>query len=184
MKVSIITAFYKGNAYMADYKQMIRANQKNLESADELESVIINDSPEESVVLPEDGGDCNIWIYDQKQNGGIHAARVRGLSLCTGDYVIFLDQDDRLREDAVATFIATMKKYQTEADKVHATLGQEFSRTKIAQIMRYRYWSQMLLWSKRTERSYGIARITIKSWSLITRPIFALATRSFHRDSA
>ena len=84
MKVSIITAFYKGNAYMADYKQMIRANQKNLESADELEAVIINDSPEESVVLPEDGGDCNIWIYDQKQNGGIHAARVRGLSLCTG----------------------------------------------------------------------------------------------------
>ena len=137
MKVSIITAFYKGNAYMADYKKMIRANQKNLESADELEAVIINDSPEESVVLPEDGGDCNIWIYDQKQNGGIHAARVRGLSLCTGDYVIFLDQDDRLREDAVATFIATMKKYQTEADKVHATLGQEFSRTKIAQIMRY-----------------------------------------------
>ena len=111
MKVSIITAFYKGNAYMADYKKMIRANQKNLESADELESVIINDSPEESVVLPEDGGDCNIWIYDQKQNGGIHAARVRGLSLCTGDYVIFLDQDDRLREDAVATFIATMKKF-------------------------------------------------------------------------
>ena len=49
MKVSIITAFYKGNAYMADYKQMIRANQKNLESADELEAVIINDSPEESV---------------------------------------------------------------------------------------------------------------------------------------
>lgn len=110
MKVSIITAFYKGNAYMADYKKMIRANQKNLESADELEAVIINDSPEKSVVLPEDGGDCNIWIYDQKQNGGIHAARVRGLSLCTGDYVIFLDQDDRLREDAVATFIATMKK--------------------------------------------------------------------------
>ncbi len=137
MKVSIITAFYKGNTYMADYKKMIRANQKNLESADELEAVIINDSPEESVVLPEDGGDCNIWIYDQKQNGGIHAARVRGLSLCTGDYVIFLDQDDRLREDAVATFIATMKKYQTEADKVHATLGQEFSQTKIAQIMRY-----------------------------------------------
>ncbi len=119
MKVSIITAFYKGNAYMADYKKMIRANQKNLESADELEAVIINDSPEKSVVLPEDGGDCNIWIYDQKQNGGIDAARVRGLSLCTGDYVIFLDQDDRLREDVVATFIATMKKYQTEADKVH-----------------------------------------------------------------
>ena len=52
MKVSIITAFYKGNAYMADYKKMIRANQKNLESADELEAVIINDSPEKSVVLP------------------------------------------------------------------------------------------------------------------------------------
>ncbi len=94
--------------------------------------------------------------------------RVRGLSLCTGDYVIFLDQDDRLREDAVATFIATMKKYQTEADKVHATLGQEFSRTKIAQIMRYPVLVSMLLWSKRTERSYGIARITIKSWSVIT----------------
>lgn len=118
MKVSVITAFYKGNAYMADYKRMIRANQCHLEKGDELEVLIINDSPEEHVVLPEDGGDCNIFIYDQKQNGGIHAARVRGLSLCTGDYVIFLDQDDRLREDAVATFIATMKKYQTKADKV------------------------------------------------------------------
>ena len=56
---------------------------------DELEVLIINDSPEEHVVLPEDGGECQYLIYDQKQNGGIHAARVRGLSLCTGDYVIF-----------------------------------------------------------------------------------------------
>ncbi len=30
-----------------------------------------------------------------------------------------------------------MKKYQTEADKVHATLGQEFSRQKDRAIMRY-----------------------------------------------
>lgn len=163
MKVSIITAFYKGNAYMADYKKMIRANQKNLESADELEAVIINDSPEESVVLPEDGGDCNIWIYDQKQNGGIHAARVRGLSLCTGDYVIFLDQDDRLREDAVATFIATMKKYQTEADKVHADAGAGiFPDKDRADHALSGTGLKCSYGAKRTERSYGIARITIK----------------------
>lgn len=118
MKVSLITAFYKGNAYMADYKRMIRANQCHLEKEDELEVLIINDSPEEAVVLPDDGRDCNIKVYDQPENGGIHAARVRGLSLCTGDYVIFLDQDDRLREDAVATFIAAMKKYQTKANRV------------------------------------------------------------------
>ena len=161
MKVSIITAFIR-EMLIWQITKTIRANQKKSESADELEAAIINDSPEESVVLPEDGGDCNIWIYDQKQNGGIHAARVRGLSLCTGDYAIFWIRTTACGEDAVATFIATMKKYQTEADKVHATLGQEFSRTKIARSCVIRYWSQMLLWSKRTERSYGIARITIK----------------------
>ena len=163
MKVSVITAFYKGNAYMADYKRMIRANQCHLEKGDELEVLIINDSPEEHVVLPEDGGDCNIFIYDQKQNGGIHAARVRGLSLCTGDYVIFLDQDDRLREDAVATFIATMKKYQTKADKVlvsNAVMEQKMAKFS------------------------GIAPPTIRSLWGIIRHICVWEIRSFRRGNA
>lgn len=137
MKVSIITAFYKGNAYMQQYRDMIRKNQGNLQDGDELEAIIVNDSPEEPVLLGQDAADCNIWVVDQPKNGGIHQARVRGLLECTGDYVIFLDQDDVLTEDAVAKMLTFYRQYEKEANEVQSYLGEEFAKTGIAGIMRY-----------------------------------------------
>lgn len=137
MKVSIITAFYKGNAYMQQYKRMICANQQQLSSQDELEAIIINDSPEESVVLPEVGGDCNIRVYDQRENSGIHAARVRGLLESSGDYIIFLDQDDLLADDAVAHHIAMMRRWQQDTKEMYDMLHPQLHMTSMAETMRY-----------------------------------------------
>ena len=114
MKVSIITAFYHGNAYMDQYVAAIRANQRHMNLGDELEAVIVNDSPDDPVQLPVDGSSCNIWVFEQKKNGGIHRARVRGLQECKGEYVMFLDQDDLIAEDAIAKHVEKIKLWKKQ----------------------------------------------------------------------
>ena len=40
----------------------------------------------------------------QQQNAGVFQARRAGASICKGDYVLFLDADDQLRQDALHCF--------------------------------------------------------------------------------
>lgn len=119
MKVSIITAFYHGNDYMKQYTDCILANQKHMSKDDELEVILVNDSPDEEIKLPIDGTDYNITIVDQKENQGIHGARVRGLKEAKGEYVMFLDQDDILAEDAIAKHAEKVKQWQQQISKMN-----------------------------------------------------------------
>ncbi len=125
MKVSIITAFYKGNAYMSQYEEMIKKNQDSLSEEDELEAILVNDSPEVAVELSEQAA-LGIHVVNQERNGGIHSARVHGLLESTGDYVMFLDQDDLLAEDAIAKHLANIRKCgETTVSVSNALLEQE-----------------------------------------------------------
>lgn len=117
MKVTIITTFYKGNAYMERYVQMLCANKEHLQLTDTLEAIIVNDSPEVAVELPPEAAAIPIRVVSMEENSGIHAARVRGLKEADGDYVIFLDQDDTLVEDAVAILL---HKMQLESSVEHS----------------------------------------------------------------
>lgn len=112
MKISIITAFYRGNRYMEQYVKCIQENQKNMKSQDELEVILVNDSPEEEIQLPEWALALPIRVCPQEKNGGIHSARVRGLEECQGEYVMFLDQDDLLEGDAIAKHIARITEWR------------------------------------------------------------------------
>ena len=112
MKISIITAFYRGNRYMEQYVKCIQENQKNMKSQDELEVILVNDSPEEEIQLPEWALALPIRVCSQEKNGGIHSARVRGLEECQGEYVMFLDQNDLLEGDAIAKHIARITEWR------------------------------------------------------------------------
>lgn len=46
-----------------------------------------------------------LLVIENEKNSGIHASRIHGLQECTGEFVIFLDQDDTLEDYAVAEFI-------------------------------------------------------------------------------
>lgn len=118
MKVSIITPFYKGRKYLGSYRDTIQRNaaflaekNKNENRDDSFEVIIINDSPEDSV---NSFGDNTTFGYvrflTNDRNRGIQYSRVRGLSEATGDYIIFLDQDDFLRKDAVYLFMREAEK--------------------------------------------------------------------------
>lgn len=101
MNVSIITSFYHGNKYINQYIDMIKSLK--LESDDSLEVIMVNDSPEEPLALPE-YGNIDIKVIVNEVNSGIHKARVNGLSHAKGDYVIFVDQDDLLMPDTILDY--------------------------------------------------------------------------------
>lgn len=100
-------------------------------TSNSLEVIIVNDSPEDNLTLQDiselcssilsdkctftiknnsliagyDGAEAVIRIIANNKNVGIHASRVRGFKESSGDYVIFLDQDDLLGKDAVKTYM-------------------------------------------------------------------------------
>ncbi len=118
MKVSVITPFYNGNAYIHDYEEMMAANERSLASGDVLEVVLVNDSPEVAVGLSGIYASRANWrVITNEKNVGIHASRIHGLSEASGDYIIFLDQDDRLAEDAVACMLEEARSLARESQQ-------------------------------------------------------------------
>ena len=100
--VSVVIPFYNGNKYI---KPMLSLMQKNAENMypKKLEVVLVNDSPDCDMQI-EDGlcPDVNLRFCKNDKNYGIHLSRVRGISEATGEYILMLDQDDRIVENAIS----------------------------------------------------------------------------------
>jgi glycosyltransferase involved in cell wall biosynthesis len=54
--------------------------------------------------------DSRIILYENEKNTGLAAVRNRGLSLAHGEYVYFLDSDDKIRADALGELYRRGKK--------------------------------------------------------------------------
>lgn len=106
---SIITAFYKGHQYLSRLVEMADENYRALVDNNidaKVELIIVNDYPEEEILLPEYEGHVQVHVVTHERNYGIHQARVTGLSYCTGEYIVFLDQDDEIENNCL------LKQYQ------------------------------------------------------------------------
>ena len=89
-KVSIIIPLYNGKNFIDKTLSIIH----KIKAPKEI--IVINDgSTDESghycIQLKEKYPEL---IVCHKKNGGIFTARNMGLTLCTGDYILFVDQDD------------------------------------------------------------------------------------------
>jgi glycosyltransferase involved in cell wall biosynthesis len=85
-----------------------------------VESVLAQDYPRVELIVVNDGSPDTPVLeaalapfrdrltYIVRENGGIAAARNTGLTHCTGEYVIFLDADDRLLANAAADGVAAL----------------------------------------------------------------------------
>ena len=99
IKMSVIVPLYKGNNYLTRIFDMMVINLDNL-SNDlllDLELVLVNDFPQEKLVLPHIGEEkFSVKVIENNINGGIHFSRVQGLQSARGEYILFLDQDDEI----------------------------------------------------------------------------------------
>ncbi len=99
MKISIITPIYEGNQYLNGYlKNISQAAEEFIKiRGNSVEVVLVNDSPWE---VPEYDASLvqgfQLKVIENSRNFGIHKSRINGYQESTGDYIMFLDQDDLL----------------------------------------------------------------------------------------
>lgn len=96
MDVSVIVPFYKGNKYINNILEMMKANAARARNIS-FEVIIVNDSPEVEIVMDStlvEGYELN--IIEHNKNMGIQQARVTGIKQAHGKYILMLDQDDKI----------------------------------------------------------------------------------------
>ncbi len=126
MKVTVVTAFYKGNQYIQKLLESIEANIESCKKCGiEVESIIVNDSPRYSVDIDDSKYSFSIIILQNSINLGIHASRINGIRAAKGEYIILLDQDDVITPNAILSQCERIKNadvcvgngYQVEGEK-------------------------------------------------------------------
>lgn len=101
--ISVIIPYYKGNKYIPKIIEMINKNVSLLQNKT-VELIIVNDSPELPIDFNKQA--CqgySVKLITNQKNQGIHRTRVNGLEHSEGKYVLFLDQDDEISDDALLT---------------------------------------------------------------------------------
>jgi glycosyltransferase involved in cell wall biosynthesis len=95
MKISIIVPLYHGKKYINSILKQVGQCAGNVAPV-EVELILYNDSPDEEIYAETRDELFEMKVFNPGINSGIHGARVRGLENATGEYVVFLDQDDRI----------------------------------------------------------------------------------------
>lgn len=109
MRLSIIVPIYKVEKYLS--KCLNSLLDQDLDSS-EYEIICINDgSPDncKTIVLEYQQKNSNIVFIDQ-ENQGVSVARNQGLEIAKGDYVLFIDPDDSIFENSLASVVEIADK--------------------------------------------------------------------------
>ena len=123
MKLSVITPLYNGKRYVNDLILMISqaAEYARVHRTGhiEVEYILVNDSPWEQ--LEEDGilkkaknSGINIIYICNDSNSGIHKSRVNGVRSASGEYIMFLDQDDEIPRNSLASLMSGIQESKND----------------------------------------------------------------------
>lgn len=101
-KVTVITPYYRGEKTIFNTINSVFNSYENVKDEINLEYIVIIDSMEDRdkifKKLKNEYKDKIILLKNQ-ENLGVAKSRNKAIKLATGDYVIFLDQDDNLDEN-------------------------------------------------------------------------------------
>lgn len=121
IKVSVIIPVYNVEAYLSRCLDSV-INQ----TLKEIEIIIINDGSTDNsykIIKDYEKKDCRIKTISQN-NGGLSMARNAGLEIATGEYIGFVDSDDRIDERMYEVMYAEAKK--NDADIVGCNYCDEY----------------------------------------------------------
>jgi glycosyltransferase involved in cell wall biosynthesis len=117
-QISVITPLYHGEKYLQTLVPMIAEAVKMLHdkfSDCGVEYILVNDSPDSNIKetvlnLAHSHSGLKVIFLENEKNQGIHASRVNGLLRAEGEYIYFLDQDDRISKEALYLLYAAAQK--------------------------------------------------------------------------
>lgn len=103
MMISFIIPLFKCDMFLSQILKNIDKVSRYIKDKinTSIELVLINDYPIYKIYEIEKATFTyidNIIVYNNEKNIGIHATRIKGLDLSSGEYVCFLDQDDHIDE--------------------------------------------------------------------------------------
>ena len=90
-RISVIVPMYNVADFIADCIESLKA-----QTFKDFEVICVNDGSTDSTLFRarDAAGDDARFVFVERENGGLSAARNTGLGAATGDYVCFLDADD------------------------------------------------------------------------------------------
>jgi glycosyltransferase involved in cell wall biosynthesis len=116
IKVSVIIPVYNGEKYI---RHAVHCIEK--QTYHNIEIIAVNDgSKDRSLLILQDLASSlrkgvSLVIVDQ-DNGGICSARNTGLDFCSGDFIMFMDQDDLMKKECIEELVKQQQK--EDADMV------------------------------------------------------------------
>lgn len=121
--VSIIMPVYNAEQYLASSIESVLA-----QTAKDFELLLINDGSKDSslsICREFEARDSRVRVLD-KPNGGVSSARNLGLDEAKGEWLMFIDSDDWLTEDALAVCL----EHTPEYDVIRFSFRALYSETK------------------------------------------------------
>ena len=171
-KISVIIPAYNSEKYLRTaVKSVLSQTYK------ELEIIIINDGSTDGTekICKELKKEDNRINYFYKDNGGAASARNFGLRRATGDYVHFLDADDKVHAKTYETIVEVLKKCDLKICYFgHTMKEQKLSNKGRLHILTYDKYIKFFLGDK---RSCDVRQIESASMFLADRKI--LQTEQF-----
>lgn len=98
--LSIIIPIYYGEQYLDNLLQQIEDCMNYLNKTEySFEVLFVNDAPDAPITQTFSKTSLNVIVMNTNNNVGIHGARVKGLKRSTGEFILFLDQDDHIKPE-------------------------------------------------------------------------------------
>lgn len=142
---AIVMAIYKAEDYLAEAIESV-VNQ-TLSFEKHVQLILVNDgSPDNSaeICLKYQQKYPRNIVYIEKENGGVSSARNAGLEVVEGQYINFLDSDDKLSENCLESVFIFFEQYADEVDVVSIPI--EFFDGKSGEhILNYKYRSSRII---------------------------------------
>ena len=94
---SVIVPIYYGEKYIPIIIRQIESCKEQMNDESNFELLFVNDAPNKPIALKWKSKVVEVRIINSNKNVGIHGARMKGLMQCKGNYILFLDQDDKIK---------------------------------------------------------------------------------------
>ena len=102
MKISVIVPYHNAAPWL------VRCLNSLTDNEGDFEFILVNDRSDDagpSIVRQYAAIDERFVILDNERGPGVSGARNTGLDICSGDWITFLDADDKYIESAYKTFV-------------------------------------------------------------------------------